>query len=119
MLALHIMIVNEPRVANAERLVMRQQSPGFWCAVASYGFMERPNIPALLKLARKHNCPIDLQDVVYYVGHETIKHCPDGTGMPVWQEKIFALLQRNAAQVCEYLSLPSDAVVEIGRQVEV
>lgn len=46
-LALHIMIVNEPRVANAERLVMRQQSPGFWCAVASYGFMERPNIPRL------------------------------------------------------------------------
>ena len=48
-LALTIAIVNEPRVSNAERLVMRELAPGFWCGVASYGFMERPNIPQLLQ----------------------------------------------------------------------
>jgi len=57
--------------------------------------------------------------VTYYVGHETIRHCASGTGLPLWQEKIYAFLQRNSAQIHEYLNLPYESVVEIGRQVEI
>lgn len=118
-LALHIMIVNEPRVANAERLVMRQQSPGFWCAVASYGFMERPNIPRLLQHAEAQKTVLNFDDATYYLGHESVVRREARDRLPAWQRNIFALMVRNGMHVTDYYYLPSDQVVEISRRVPV
>jgi len=117
--ALSIQISHAPWVEEAHRLTVEKLAPDFWRLIGHYGFMEKADIPALLQLVKQRHCDLDLSDVVYYVGHETILHCKDGTGLPLWQEKIFALLQRNSAQIHEYLSLPADQVVEIGRQVEI
>jgi KUP system potassium uptake protein len=117
---LTVVITQTPTVPEEERITIEKLAPDFWRVVAHYGFMEIADIPALLKLAQKKQCfGLDLDDVVYYIGHETIMHLPDGTGMPQWQEKLFALMQRNSAQIHEYLHLPRDAVVEIGRQIEI
>lgn len=118
-LVLHIMIVNEPRVANAERLVMRQQSPGFWCAVASYGFMERPNIPRLLQHAEAQKTGLNFDDATYYLGHESVVRREARDRLPAWQRNIFALMVRNGMHVTDYYYLPSDQVVEISRRVPV
>lgn len=118
-LALHIMIVNEPRVANAERLVMRQQSPGFWCAVASYGFMERPNIPRLLQHVEAQKTGLNFDDATYYLGHESVVRREASDRLPAWQRNIFALMVRNGMHVTDYYYLPSDQVVEISRRVPV
>ncbi|AGP44623.1 potassium transport protein Kup [Serratia plymuthica] len=118
-LALNIMIVNEPRVANAERLVMRQQSPGFWCGVASYGFMERPNIPRLLHHAEAQKTGLNFDDATYYLGHETVVRREENDRLPAWQRSIFALMVRNGMHVTDYYYLPSDQVVEISRRVPV
>ena len=106
-----------PRVKDTQRFTMKEIAPDVWRAVASYGFMERPDIPNLLKKARAGGCNINLQDVVYHVGHETIIARPDGRGLPRWVEAIYAFLFRNSLHVSDYFQLPSDAVVEIGRQV--
>ncbi|MNE33779.1 potassium transport protein Kup [compost metagenome] len=113
------MIVNEPRVANAERLVMRQQSPGFWCAVASYGFMERPNIPRLLQHAEAQKTGLNFDDATYYLGHESVVRREARDRLPAWQRNIFALMVRNGMHVTDYYYLPSDQVVEISRRVPV
>ncbi|WP_269935505.1 potassium transporter Kup [Serratia liquefaciens] len=118
-LALHIMIVNEPRVANAERLVMRQQSPGFWCAMASYGFMERPNIPRLLQHVEAQKTGLNFDDATYYLGHESVVRREASDRLPAWQRNIFALMVRNGMHVTDYYYLPSDQVVEISRRVPV
>lgn len=118
-LALHIMIVNEPRVTNAERLVMRQQSPGFWCAVASYGFMERPNIPRLLQHVEAQKTGLNFDDATYYLGHESVVRREASDRLPTWQRNIFALMVRNGMHVTDYYYLPSDQVVEISRRVPV
>ncbi|MBB1583014.1 potassium transporter Kup [Serratia sp. OS31] len=118
-LALHIMIVNEPRVTNAERLVMRQQSPGFWCAVASYGFMERPNIPRLLQHVEAQKTGLNFDDATYYLGHESVVRREARDRLPAWQRNIFALMVRNGMHVTDYYYLPSDQVVEISRRVPV
>ncbi|GAK26899.1 potassium transporter Kup [Serratia liquefaciens] len=118
-LALHIMIVNEPRVTNAERLVMRQQSPGFWCAVASYGFMERPNIPRLLQHVEAQKTGLNFDDATYYLGHESVVRREASDRLPAWQRNIFALMVRNGMHVTDYYYLPSDQVVEISRRVPV
>ena len=64
-------------------------------------------------------CTIDLNDVTYYVGHETVISREDGKGLPTWQEEFFAVMERNAIHVSDFFSLPSDQVVEIGRQVSI
>jgi K+ transporter len=61
-----------PWIDDASRLTMKEIAPRFWRATARYGFMERPDIPALLETARAGGCGIDLSDVTYYVGHETV-----------------------------------------------
>ena len=108
-----------PRVRGAGRLTFHEIAPNFWRACARYGFMERPNIPALLHQAHAHGCNVSLDDVIYYVGHETVVHREDGNGLPRWLEKLFAFMQRNSVHVSDFFRLPPEAVVELGRQVSI
>ncbi len=117
--SLTVLITQTPWVDDSERLTVECVAPDFWRLIGYYGFMEKPDIPALLQQAKIYECHLDLSDVTYYVAHETILHCPDGTGLPLWQEKIYAFLQRNSAQIDEFLNLPNKSVVEIGRQIEI
>jgi KUP system potassium uptake protein len=72
-----------------------------------------------LRTSKARGCTIDLDDVTYYVGHETVIRREDGRGLPAWQERIFAAMERNAVHVSDFFSLPNDQVVEIGRQVAI
>jgi len=124
--ALHgkIFVVNvcvepEPWVEPQDRLHFFQEAPGFWRATANFGFMERPDIPVVLQEAKERGCDISLEDVTYYVGHETVVSREDGSGMPEWAEILFAAMERNAAHVTDFFKLPADQVVEIGRQVAI
>lgn len=108
-----------PWIKDAERLVVEQIAPNFWRAAARYGFMERPDIPILLQAASKRGCTIDLSDVTYYVGHETVVHRDDGKALSRWQEALFSFMERNATHVTDFFQLPSESVVEIGRQISI
>ena len=81
--------------------------------------MEHPDVPAILAGCKAKGAGIDLDDVTYYVGVETIVPAEDGKGLPRWQEALFAAMSRNAARLSDYLALPHDQVVEIGREIEV
>ena len=108
-----------PWVKATDRLVMAEIAPQFWRAAASYGFMEHPDIPVLLAEAHARGCTIDLSDVTFYVGHETVVAQDDHKGLPRWVEGLYAAMQRNSAQVTEYFRLPPDQVVEIGREISI
>jgi KUP system potassium uptake protein len=108
-----------PYVDPARRVQLEQIAPEFWRLTAQFGFMEKPDIAALLDAGRQHGCPLPLDDVTYYVGHETVVHRTLGPALPRWQQAIYGFMSRNAATVAGFLSLPRDGVVEIGRIVEV
>ena len=108
-----------PFVAEAEHLDMREIAPNFWRARAKYGFMQRPDIPALLRGAAERGCDLGLDDATYYVGHATVVPRDDGQGMPRWMEAIYAAMERNASHASDVLRLPPDATVELGRQVAI
>jgi KUP system potassium uptake protein len=108
-----------PWIRDSERLAFGEIAPRFWRAAARYGFMERPDIPSLLERAHGLGCAIDLADVTYYVGHETVVPADDKPALPRWIEALFAFMQRNSAHLTEYFRLPADAVVEVGRQVSI
>jgi KUP system potassium uptake protein len=116
---LRVEILSVPWVSPGNRISFKEVAPNFWRAEAHFGFMERPNIPVLLTTSKSLGCTVDLDDVTYYVGHETVVAREDGMGLPAWQERIFAVMERNAVHVSDFFSLPSDQVVEIGRQVAI
>jgi KUP system potassium uptake protein len=116
---LHVEILSVPWVASAKRIAVTEVAKDFWRADARFGFMERPHIPELLTASKSLGCTVDLDDVTYYVGHETVIGREDGKGLPGWQEEIFAVMERNAIHVSDFFSLPTDQVVEIGRQVSI
>ena len=119
LLALSVLTESVPWVEDSERMCVTPLAPNFWRATAHYGFMERPNIPALLSQARDRGCTLDLDDVTYYVGHETVIGREDRKGLPAWEESLFAAMERNAVHVTDFFRLPTDGVVEIGRQIAI
>jgi len=115
---LRVEILPVPWVSG-NRITLTEVAPNFWRADTRFGFMERPHIPELLTSSQSLGCTADLDDVTYYVGHETVISREDGLGLPAWQERIFAVMERNAIHVSDFFSLPNDQVVEIGRQVAI
>jgi KUP system potassium uptake protein len=118
-LVLTVLVEGVPWIAENERLTVTNLDRDFWRATARYGFMERPHIPGLLEQTRAFGCNLDLEDVTYYVGHETIVRREDGKGLALWEETFYSVMVRNAARVSEILRLPHDGVVEIGRQIAI
>jgi KUP system potassium uptake protein len=115
-LVLTLITESVPWFRSDDRLTIENAGPNFWRLTARYGFMERRNVPALLHDANALGCGVDLDDVTYYVGRETI--LPRRNGRLGWQGQIFALMQRNSPYIGQFLQLPREDVVEIGREVE-
>jgi KUP system potassium uptake protein len=116
---LTLTVLSVPRVDDKDRLVLTRAAPKLWRAEVRYGFMEHPDIQGVLEESKALGCETDLDDVTYYVGHETIIAREDGRGLPRWQEGLFAAMGRNAARISDFLALPNDRVVEIGRQISI
>jgi KUP system potassium uptake protein len=116
---LRVEILSVPWVTSGSRIAVEEVAKNFWRAEARFGFMERPHIPELLTAGKSLGCTVDLNDVTYYVGHETVISREDDLGLPQWQEGMFAVMERNAIHVSDFFSLPTDQVVEIGRQVSI
>ncbi|WP_297496675.1 potassium transporter Kup [Ferrovum sp.] len=119
LVALTVVSESVPWIENSSRLSLTEIEPNFWRATARYGFMERPDIPEVLGRALEQSCPVQADDVVYYVGHETILGREDGRGLPLWLVAVFAWMERNSVHVTDFFRLPSDGVVEIGRQIAI
>jgi KUP system potassium uptake protein len=118
-LVLRVLTESKPRVHWPELMSVVREGDNFWRVTTHYGFMQRPDIPRLLQEAHQRGCEIRLDDVTYYVGHENILHREHGAALPRWQEAVFAAMVRNASHITDYFRLPSEQVVEIGRQISI
>jgi KUP system potassium uptake protein len=117
--AITVITESIPYYSASKRVDVAEIAPNFWRATGTYGFMERPNVPRLLEQIQARYPSIDLSDPTFYVGVETIVASKGKNGLPRWQEALFALMQRNAAHVTDFFNLPSERVVEIGRQISI
>jgi KUP system potassium uptake protein len=107
-----------PWVKNSERLLVTEVHPNYWRATARFGFMEKPDIPAVIKQACLLNS-LNLDDVVYYVGHGTIVPSDDARGLAKLQEALYIAMERNSVHVSDFFRLPNDNVVLIGRRIAI
>jgi KUP system potassium uptake protein len=116
---LRVLAESRPRVHWPDLMALVKEGDNFWRVTARFGFMQRPDIPRLMAEAHQRGCGVGLDDVTYYVGHEIILHREHGAALPLWQEKMFAAMARNASHLTDYFRLPSEQVVEIGRQISI
>lgn len=116
-----VLIEESPRIADEDRAEVIEISPGITRVILHYGFMQYPTIYEGLVLAcRQAKLPgIDLTDITYYIGRETIIPSQDIPGMWVWRESVFAFLQRNAERSAAFFGLPTRQVVEFGTEIEI
>ena len=106
-----------PHVAEEDRARVVPLGQGVFNVKVQYGFMEDPDVPAALFQARERGLEIDLNDLTYFLGRETIL-VTRKEGMALWREKLFVLMARNAVRPISYFRLPPERVVELGVQVE-
>ncbi|MBA3049619.1 MAG: potassium transporter Kup, partial [Brevundimonas sp.] len=84
----------------------------------SYGFMEQPNIPKALGLCRKQGLKFDIMSTSFFLGRRSVV-ASASQGMPLWQDRLFIFLTRNAANPTDFFHIPPGRVVELGTQVVV
>ena len=106
-----------PHVSREDRLTIQRLGDGVFDVRVSYGFMEDPIVPDALLEVRHQGLHLDLEDVTYFLGRETIIVTKQ-RGMAIWREKLFVLMARNAVRATAFFRLPPERVVELGVQVE-
>ncbi len=109
---------NTPRVAAIKRYQIEKLSEDFTRVILHFGYMESPRIPAALALLRKAGMKCDIMTTSFFLGRRTIRPAPKSE-MPLWQDRLFIALSRQAANATDFFSIPSDRVVELGAQVTV
>ncbi|MBR0855993.1 potassium transporter Kup [Bradyrhizobium liaoningense] len=116
-----VLIEESPHIPDDERAEVIDIIPGITRVILHYGFMQNPTIYEGLKLVcRQGKLPgIDLSDITYFVGRETIIPREDVPGMWVWREGVFAFLQRNAERSAAFFGVPTKQVVEFGTELEI
>ena len=106
-----------PEVPVDQQLKLEKLGHGFYKVIATYGFMQSPNIPALLAMAAAQGVPIPPMDTSYYLGRERLV-LTGKAKMRRWRKKLFALMSRNARSATEFFQIPPNRVVELGAQIE-
>jgi KUP system potassium uptake protein len=107
-----------PRVDISERVRLEQISPTFSKVVLKFGFMESPNVPKALAIARKLGWQFDIMSTSFFLSRRALKPAAH-SGMPRWQDHMFIALSRTANDATDYFQIPSGRVVEVGTQVTV
>ena len=90
---------------------------GFFRLIAKSGFMETPNVPQLLIMAREHGLVCEPSTTSYFLGRETLL-TTGKSHMSGWRKGLFAFVSRNALPATSYFGLPPGRVVELGMQVD-
>jgi KUP system potassium uptake protein len=107
-----------PRVDPAERVRMETISERFATVRLRFGFMESPNVPKALVIARKLGWQFDIMATSFFVSRRSLKPSAQ-SGMPLWQDHMFIALSRSANDATDYFQIPTGRVVEVGTQVTI
>jgi KUP system potassium uptake protein len=114
---LTVSTAQRPHVALEDRVSVEPLGHDLYNVRVQYGFMEDPDVPEALQQAREQGLALNLDDLVYFLGRETII-VTRRKGMAIWREHLFVVMARNAVRATAFFRLPPERVVELGVQVE-
>jgi KUP system potassium uptake protein len=108
----------EPRVDLSERARIEPIGETFMRVKLRFGFMEQPNVPRALGIARKRGWQFDIMSTSFFLSRRALR--PAGrSAMPRWQQRLFIALARSASDATDYFRIPTERVVEVGTQVAI
>jgi KUP system potassium uptake protein len=115
---LTIETADTPRVDPDERVWIEPLGQTFSRVLLRFGFMETPNVPRALAVARKAGWQFDIMSTSFFLSRRTLKPAAH-SGMPRWQDRLYIALTRIANDATDYFHLPTGRVVEVGTQVTI
>src|SRR5438270_9753671 len=107
-----------PTVKPEDRVQIEQIGESFSLVTLTFGYMETPNVPKALAIARKLGWQFDIMSTSFFLSRRSLRPAAR-SGMPKWQDRLFILLARSANDATDYFQIPTGRVVEIGTQVTV
>src|SRR6516225_2073252 len=115
---LTIITADTPRVNDQDRVRITPMSKHFSRVSLKFGYMEQPNVPKALAIARKHGWQFDIMSTSFFLSRRALKPSTK-SGMPSWQDHLFIALARSASDATDFFQIPTGRVVEVGTQVTV
>ena len=115
---LTIVTADTPRVPDEDRVKMDQVSTYFSKVALKFGYMESPNVPRALAIARKLGWHFDIMSTSFFLSRRSLKPAAH-SGMPRWQDRLFIMLAKSASDATDFFQIPTGRVVEVGTQVTV
>jgi len=111
-----IQTADTPHVNDLDRIYVHRMGKGFMRIIARFGFMESPDIPAVLDMCKHHGERFDLMETTFYLSRETI--VPSMTKrMTMLRARLFAVMSKNATSASDFFRIPTNRVVELGTQL--
>jgi KUP system potassium uptake protein len=115
---LTIQTADTPRVDQDERVRIEPLGQTFSRVILRFGFMETPNVPRALAIARKAGWRFDIMSTSFFLSRRALRPAAN-SGMPRWQDRLYIALTRIANDATDYFHLPTGRVVEVGTQVTI
>ena len=112
-----IKTMEQPRWED-DRVTIAQGPMGAWIVDARIGYMEQPDVPAILRACADKGLEVDPREASYFLGRRVLIASTQSP-MPFWQQRIFIMLVNQSARAIEFFRIPADRVVELGMQMSV
>jgi KUP system potassium uptake protein len=115
---LNVQTEQVPTVLEAERITVETHPHTFYRVIARYGFMESPDVLRILEACARHGLSFDMMETSFFLGRDTVVPALRSR-IPLWRERIFFWLWRNASSATDFFRIPPNRVIELGSQVEI
>lgn len=116
MIILTVNTLDVPYVATEQRVGVERINDQFYRLSVNYGFMDEPDLPAVLPLCATQGLALELMQTTFFMGRETL--LPQrSSSMAYWREQLFVAMFRNSSNAAAHFRLPPNRVVELGAQV--
>jgi KUP system potassium uptake protein len=120
---LSVIIQRVPEIPANKKIEMKILEQGFFGITVNYGYMEKPNIPLILKECTKIEIDgkmlnVDVSQISYYLGRQTLL-TTGHSKMMTWQKVLFSFLSKSARPASIFFNIPANRVIELGAQVEI
>ena len=114
--------IGVPHIAEADRIEigdLGSASDRICLITARFGFQDRPDVPAALRLAKDSGLApdIDVERATYFLSRITINPTSSHE-MALWRKRLFVALSRNAATPIVHFGLPEERVVALGSSID-
>jgi KUP system potassium uptake protein len=111
-------VATTPKVNDENRITIERLSVNFVRVRLMFGYMETPNVPRALALARRRGEKFDIMTTSFFLNRRTFRSARNH-GLPFWQERVFISMTKSASDATAFYCLPSNRVVELGQQLAI